>query len=220
MTKYYFRIFQFVVLISLMSSCNQKNNQTIEKSESQLNNQSIIKIINTNDSFLNRWVNYYKENQRDFNIEKFIYLKTKQLNPINSSVFANYEKEFDSIYENFLVYNPNKTKYLDFDSYHWFIDENGELGFSPDQEIDLANLIDKKIQRIDFRGPSQWVEDVFWDNNDTFITLENSYDSIPFIIRYDLKEKQVIIYQYQDTLNFQSQYVKERFKEKGLNYDL
>src|SRR5699024_7941570 len=106
----------------------------------------------------------------------------------------------------------------DIDSYYWQIRENEEeeeeILYNADQEINLIDLKDSTVNRIAFRGPSFTVEDAFWKNENTVVLLEGTYESSPNINVIDLAEKQIYSYSYPDTLNKRSFYVEERIKEK------
>ncbi|AUC78690.1 hypothetical protein CW736_04465 [Nonlabens sp. MB-3u-79] len=78
---------------------------------------------------------------------------------------------FDSIYSKFLVYQNNKEKYVDLDCYHWIANQKGNLKFWPDLKINLVDLKNKSVHRWAFRSPSQWVENIFWQNDSLMVLL-------------------------------------------------
>src|SRR5699024_2646435 len=128
-----------------------------------------------------------------------------------------YEKDFDSIYTDFLIYNPSENKYLDFDSYYWQISEKEdkkEILYNADQEINVIDLKDSTVNRIAFRGPSFTVENAFWKNENTVILLEGTYESSPNINVIDLEENKIYSYSYPDTINKRSHYTEKRIQEK------
>jgi len=98
----------------------------------------------------------------------------------------------------------------------WTIDENGEPSFSPDQEINLVNIENKTVNRIAFRGPSQWIEDAYWNDNSTIVLLENNYEKQPVITIINLKIGLVRNFKYNETLDFETDYTNKRFKQKGI----
>ena len=210
-----------VILFIFFYSCNNlqnKNNQLeISSKTTQLNlNKENLNLEIDSDSILSKWFKYYRKNEPNFSIANFNIAKTDSLRMINGNIFGIFDKEFDKVYTRYLIYNSDKNQYLDFDSYSWTIDENGEPSFSPDQEINLIDIKNKTINRIGFRGPSQWVEDAFWKNDSTIVLLENNYEKQPFITEMDLKNGIVRNFKYKDTLDFETQYTKERFKQKGI----
>ncbi|MFI2742748.1 hypothetical protein ACG2LH_08415 [Zhouia sp. PK063] len=165
------------------------------------------------DSILNKWLEYYKKKEPNFSLADFNHTMTDSLNIINGNVFGIFDRKFNEIYDEFLIYNSDKSQYLDFDSYSWIIDKNGEQSFSPDQEINLIDINKKTVNRIGFRGPSQWVEDAFWKNESTIVLLENNYEKQPLISEIDLKNGIVRTFKYNDTLDFETDYTKQRFKQ-------
>src|SRR5699024_11163243 len=128
------------------------------------------------------WKKYYQSMQEDFDLKKFELVATSDLEIMKGSISAKYEKDFDSIYTDFLIYNPSENKYLDFDSYYWQISEKEdkkEILYNADQEINVIDLKDSTVNRIAFRGPSFTVENAFWKNENTVILLEGTYESSP-----------------------------------------
>lgn len=202
-------------------SCNdsQNKNNHLEKRgeiyQSKPKQEKLNLEINS-DSILNKWFEYYKKREPNFSLANFNLTMTDSLKIINGIVSGIFDREFDEIYNEFLIYNSDKSQYLDFDSYSWSIDENGEQSFSPDQEINLINIENKTVKRIAFRGPSQWVEDAFWKNDSTIFLLENNYEKQPLISEMDLKNGILRTFKYNDTLGFETDYTKERFKQIGI----
>lgn len=168
---------------------------------------------------LSEWVNYYQNLEPDFSLNSFEFKSNDTLVIRQGNVFGNYDKNFDKIYSDFLIYRDDKEQYVDFDSYNWMLNENNKPDFSPDQEINLVDIKNKTVNRIAFRGPSQWVENVFWQNDSTIVFLENNYEKQPTILKLNLKNKSIKTFIYQDTLKFESEYSKLRFKQKGLSYE-
>jgi hypothetical protein len=168
---------------------------------------------------LSEWVNYYQNLEPNFSLNSFEFKSNDTLVIGQGNVFGNFDKNFDKIYSDFLVYRDDRKQYVDFDSYNWMLNENNLLDFSPDQEINLVDIKNKTVNRIAFRGPSQWVENVFWQNDSTIVLLENNYEKQPNILKFNLKNKTIKTFIYRDTLNFESEYSKLRFKQKGLSYE-
>jgi hypothetical protein len=212
-----------LIILILFVSCSEtkkkeQQNQTPETSELKAKPQKLNIIENSNNT-INGWVNYYREIEPSFSLNDFNLQSTDSLTMIQGNIFGNFDQNFDSIYSKFLVYSPDRKQYVDFDSYHWSLDENNEPSFSPDQEIDLINIKNKTVNRIAFRGPSYWVENVFWENDSTIVLLENNYEKQPIVTELNLKSKTVKTFKYRDTLNLESKYSEFRFKEKGLKYE-
>jgi hypothetical protein len=164
---------------------------------------------------LKEWVNYYKNLEPSFSLQSFEFTAMDTLKVIPGNVYASFDADFDRIYSKFLVYQNNKEKYIDFDSYNWTANQNGDLIFSPDQEINLVDLNNKSVQRLAFRGPSQWVENIFWENDSLIVLLENNYERQPVITKIHLRKKSIATFTYHQPLSFDSDYFKLRFKKKG-----
>lgn len=216
------RVYIYVILI-LFVSCNDSNKKEtqiteIEQTEFNVNIQSFDLEKNSN-LILSEWVDYYQKLEPKFSLENFEFKSKDTLNIIQGSVFGNYDTNFDSIYSDFLIYRNDNEKYVDFDSYNWSLDENNQIMFSPDQEINVIDIKNKTVNRIAFRGPSYWVENAFWQNDSTIVLLENNYEKQPYISKIDINKKSVTTFIYRDTLNFNSEYTKLRFEKLGLSYE-
>ena len=216
------RKYIYIILI-LFVSCNESNKKETEsnkilQAESNLKIEHFELKKNSNQK-LSEWVEYYQNMEPNFSLENFEFKSEDTLNIIQGNVFGNYDTNFDSIYSDFLVYRNDKKKYIDFDSYNWTLDETNELIFSPDQEINVVDIKNKTVERLAFRGPSQWVENAFWQNDSMIVLLENNYEKQPNITKIDLKKKSVTSFIYRDTLKFDSEYTKIRFEKLGLSYE-
>ncbi len=79
----------------------------------------------------------------------------------------------DSLAQMFHVYSPDRTKFVDLDTYlEPSRDEQGRLRlyFEPDQEVMLVDLKKKKGLRLLFFGTCCGaVDDAFWVSNDAFV---------------------------------------------------
>lgn len=202
-----------------LNSCNDSKNKNLNESNTNTqleSEQEKLKLDINSDSILTKWVEYYKEKKPSFSLSNFYLITTDSLILIQGTVFGSFDNNFDKVYHNFLIYRLDKKQYLDLDSYNWTIDENGQPSFSPDQEINLIDIENKTVNRIAFRGPSQWVEDAFWKNDSTIVLLENNYEKQPIFTELNLKNKLVRIYKYNETLNLESDYTMLRFKQKGI----
>lgn len=212
----------FIILIFLNSSCISK-----DKKEPNIISERIeistelekLNIDSNSNNTLKDWLNYYQKMEPTFSLEQFDFQFTDTLTITQGNVFGNFDKNFDPIYSDFLVYRTDKKQYVDFDSYQWTLDENKTPLFSPDQEINLIDIENQSVNRIGFRGPFQWVENVFWENDSTIVLLENSGDKQPIITKLNLKSKIIKVFNYKDTLDFDSKYSELRFKEKGIKYE-
>lgn len=204
-----------IVLFTINSSCTctKKNNSAI----SQINSESRkLDLEENSNSTLNTWVSYYRKLKPDFSLSNFELDSEEYSLPNKGTIYGIFDKNFDPIYTDFLIYNSNKNQYLDFDSFNWSLDESGNPSFSVDQEINLVNIKEQTISRIAYYGPSQWVEDAFWKNDSIIFLLENSPEKQLRITKINLNSNLFITFKYIDTLTFNSNYTKIRFNTKGI----
>jgi hypothetical protein len=215
-------IYIFAVLI-LLFSCSQLKEKKEQKQFSKTTDlETLSEKLNlgaNSDKTFEDWINYYKTIEQTFSLNLFDFQSVDSLIFIQGNVLGSFDNNFDSIYSDFLVYRSDKKQYVDFDSYQWTLDENKKPSFSPDQEINLIDTENQTVKRIGFRGPSQWVENAFWENDSTIVLLENSYEKHPLISKIDLKNKIIRTFKYRNSLSFESQYSELRFRKKGLKYE-
>jgi hypothetical protein len=214
------------ILISLtfFSLCTEqeKRNESkliLEKIESKEPEFTPVRLIidNTANEILMDWSNYYNTLDSSFSLENFFLEHTDTLFFIPGNVFGIFDKEFDRIYNDFIVFSPDKKKYIDFDSYQMTIDKNNNPISSPDQEINLVDVNKKTVLRIGFNGPSQWVDNAFWENDTIVVLLENSSEKELRVSKIDIVNKYRLTYKYFDTLSVNSSYPEIRLSSKGLN---
>ncbi|HHC78938.1 MAG TPA: hypothetical protein ENK46_03585 [Flavobacteriia bacterium] len=207
----------FLIILFFLSSCSLKKTNN-ENTKAITGNDKKIKLNlkKDADTILKNWVAYYKQKESAFSLKNFMYKNSDTLIVMQGTVIGNFDKNFDSIYTNFIVFNHDKNKYIDFDSYNWALGEHQKPLFSPDQEIDLVDLKSQTVNRIAFRGPLQWVEAVFWENDSTVVLLENSADKYPIITKLELYGKKIKTFKYLDSLKFESNYFQLRLRKKGI----
>jgi len=166
---------------------------------------------------LQRWLNFYQQENPDLKLENFEFLESKKLETMKGTVSGIFDPEFDSVYLSFLIYNPSKTMYLDLDSYHWTLDKDGNALFEAGQEIDLVNLKDKTVTRVAFFGPPYWAEDAFWVTDSAFVLLQNSDRNEAGFQLFNLKENSVSTYSYSEPLKIRDEFYNDfRLKNKGI----
>lgn len=211
-------VFSLMTVIFL-GSCGGTGEKRDSLAESESLKRFEYKRLNLSidsDSTLAQWVNYHKEKNPDFSLADFEWRSTDSLMMMPGHVLGNFDVGFDTMYADLLIYNSSRNLYLDFDSYTWSLDDNGKPSFAADQEINVIDIKGKTVNRIGFNGPSHWVEDGFWSDDSTIVLLQNDYEKRPEIIRIRLHDRKKDVYQYVDTLKFQSQYSQFRFKKKGI----
>ena len=197
-------------------SCEQKNTpaenlkKMEEKKEFSPNSGPLEEISSTD------WFQYYKSLNSNFQAERFQLQTTSKINYQSSNVITVNQKDFDKVYLPFQIYNKSKTQYLDLDSYQWFLMEDGTAGFEADQQVALVNISNNKAKQIAFFGPSYWIEDAYWKGDSAVVLLGNSYDRVPFVMKYNFDKNTVQNYQYTDTLQFKTNYSNIRLNKKGI----
>ncbi len=212
--KYY-----LFLLIALLLSCEQKkkvvSEPITEKEKTKISDSSELK--DSEDS--HPWFQFYQKENPDFKNKSFELGETNLINYQKTSVVIMNEKGFNEIYKPFFIFNPSKTKYLDFDSYQWFLLKDGSAGFEADQQVVLVDLKKKEAKQIAFFGPSFWIEDAYWKGDSVAVLLGNTYEKVPFKMKYNFKNNTVTNYKYTDTLKFETSYSKFRLKSKGIKVD-
>jgi len=212
-----------LIIIFIFCSCkaqvrnNVSNSKMLSLSESIIDTNVLI-IKNTSSEILKEWTNYYKMLDSNFLLNNFRFEYSDTLIFSEGNVFGVYDEAYNNLYNNFIVYSPNQNKYIDFDSYQWFLDKNHTAIFSPDQEVNLIDVNAKTVFRIEFYGTLNWVENGFWDNDTTIILLENSSENLLRLTVIDLMKRNKKIYKYKNSLNVKSNYSQERLRNKGVKY--
>ncbi len=204
----------YLLFIISVVSCQTKGEKSKTTTTAKVGVEK-LQLKTASNSTLAEWVEYYQLTNPQFKLSDFEKKETVALSYEKGDVFGTFDKEFDPLYEAFFVYSLSMNKYIDFDSYSWFVDENGDYGAEPDQSINLVDLKKKTVQRIGFRGPSQWVEDAFWKTEYVVILLENTDENQPVITEIDFENNKVTHYSYPGKLKGTTQYSQKRFERKS-----
>lgn len=210
-----------LILISLLLifSCNQKEKYSaipIKKEQKSV----IGKESQPHKLLYNQpWFNFYRQENPDFNPELFQLKQTAPISYQESSVTVMNEKGFNEVYKPFLIFNESKTKYIDFDSYQWFLEPDDTVGFEADQQVVLVDYKNKTARQIAFFGPSFWIEDAFWKGDSVAVLLGNTYEQVPFMMKYNFDKNEVQNFQYPDTLKVETSYSKIRLRKNGIKTD-
>lgn len=208
-----------ITLLLLFFACDKKV-KTISASNSKTS-----KVENPAESkvyeilYNHTWFQYYQKENPAFKFENF---QLKEAYPIvyqKSSVTIMNEKDFNEIYTPFFIFNESKRKYVDFDSYQWFPASDGYAEFEADQQVVLVDMKKKEARQIAFFGPSYWIEDAYWKGDSAVVLLGNSYEKVPFILKYNFEKNIVQNFQYPDTLKIETTYSKMRLRSKGIKVD-
>lgn len=210
--------FIFLILL-LVFSCDKKEkiNPGQNTESREVENSAELKV--TDSLYTHPWFQYYQKDNPTFNPENFQLKQTSPISYQESSVIIMNKKGFNEIYKPFFVFNNSKTKYLDFDSYQWTLMPDGSAGFEADQQVNLVDFKKKEAKQIAFFGPSYWIEDAYWKGDSVAVVLGNSYDKVPFIMKYNFNKNEVKNYEYPDTLKIKTPYSKFRLRNKGIKVE-
>ncbi|MBT32625.1 MAG: hypothetical protein CMO01_23430 [Thalassobius sp.] len=204
-------------LAVLMFACVKEQDESLQKRENEASVSEKVDFKKIDNDRLKEWSDYYQTLDASFDLAKFQFQNLDTIRYIQGNVVGTFDASFNEIYKDFLIYSPDKKKYLDIDSYYWQ-EENGKALFSPDQEINLVDLEKETVTRVDFNGPSLIVESAFWIDNQTFFLLENSAEDgpSPFIAEFDLANDLIKYYQYADSVHIESKFTENKLKKKGI----
>lgn len=206
------RLTSFLASSLLFCACTTEPAAPVKEPEKPAT-RPVSADLTADDPNWNDWISYYRSKKADFGPQKFRAEDTGRMERLPGMAKGTFDPEFDPIYEPFLIWSPDKTKYVDIDSYSWEFTDGKVQPFGPDQEIDLVDVRKKTVQRIAFRGPSQTVENVAWKDNNTLLLLENSPDSGPSVTRIDLRSGRTYTYVYTDPIRSRSGYSDHRFEK-------
>lgn len=193
----------------IMMSCTNRSNEKAEKVDSI----EYLSELSQHEKF-QQWVDYYKQFDSQFSWEKFEKREIDSLEILPGSVTPIWHPAFEQYYQPLLIFSPDSTRYLDIDSYLWFvIDKNSpnpEIGYSPDQEVNLVIFEDSTVNRIAFRGPSQRVEDAVWLDKQAVALLENNEEGRPMVSIIELNHQTVQYYEFPDSVTTAKGYWNNR----------
>jgi len=165
------------------------------------------------------WLAYYQAQDSTFSLDRFEFESIDTLRFMQGSVKGSFDEGYDPIYNDFIVLNTAKDQYIDFDSYQWSVGKHKTAQFSPDQEINWVDVNKKTVTRIGFLGPSQWVENAFWENKSTIVLLENTDENVLRIIKIDLNRKIATTFKYRCLGRSKFRYGTMRMMKKKLTVE-
>lgn len=205
------KLFSLIILLTVLA-CSEKEVQktsNIPQTEvSQTTKTTSVAEANKFES----WVEFYKNDNPEFSLEGFKPIENQPFNLHPTSTPASFDGNFNKYYKRFLIYSPDKSKYIDIDSYNWAVAADGNISFEADQEIVLVDLNSKTKNRIAYFGPSYRIEDGYWKNNNEAVLLGNSNVNSPFYIELDFTKNKSQYFQYQDTLKSKSKFREFRLE--------
>lgn len=213
---------KYLLTFLFLVSCSNKTNEnangiTTKNPETQLQQQ--LTFANKKHPTLEKWLSFYKKQDSTFNESNFLFSQSTITESIPGTIYGTFDKEFDPVYLEFLLYRKDKKQYIDIDSYNWTLDSENKIGFEPDQEINWVDVERKTVKRIAFRGSSDWVEDAYWENDSIIFLLENNYNNYPKITKVNLITGENKQYTYKNSLALISTYTKERLGNKGIKFE-
>ncbi len=209
-----------IFILLSVAACTDKNPPSTV-SDSNVDSLRLVQTDSAKIPALNLslWIEFYQKENPDFSFDCFEPENTAEMQRMATHHITAKDSAFNKIYQPFLLFNSDQTKYIDFDSYQWQPDEKGNISFEADQKIVLVDLQKNSAEQIGFYGPSYFIEEGFWKNSDEVVLLGNSSDKVPFYTLYNLKKNQVEFFQYPDTLRISNFYFKERMKSHGLSVE-
>lgn len=209
MKKYTFLL---LILFSCEKTADKKNEAVHDQKPAAVEE---IPAIIPKKSAMEQWHQFYKKQDHSFQVEKFAAEPKSTINYQSDESAILGERDFNRIYQPFLIFSPDKSQYLDFDSYHWVLID-GNASFEADQKVVVVDMKKKISQQIAFFGPSFRIEEAYWKNNHQAVLFGNTYEKVPFYIEYDFKENTQQFFHYPDTLNTEKVYSDFRLESKGI----
>jgi hypothetical protein len=176
--------FQILLYLTFLFSCTDQKQETASAASSKKVKE--FPFFQDQDETFRKWNDYHLDHNSGFQNMGFTVSKPIKTEFTRGTIYATFDKEFDKTYLPFLVYSPNKEKYIDFNSYHWTL-VDGEPQFEIDQEINLADIKHKTVLRIAFCGSEELVEDVYWQDDQTVVLLKMTNGNTPQVTIIDLK---------------------------------
>lgn len=206
-----------ILLLLILFSCSEKQKPSNAASTPQSSGTIIKeKKVEKPDSALIAWFEFYYKENPGFDADKFVQTSSSAITYSPSPVAILNSKGFNEIYKPFFVFNKSGTKYIDFDSYQWFVAKDGSASFEADQQVALVDLKEKTALQIAFFGPSYRIEEAFWKGDSTAVLLGNSYEKVPFMMKFNFQKNTVQHFQYSDTLKFERPYSQMRLQKFGI----
>jgi len=215
-------IIYILLLLILFSSCSKdevKSSSRIAIKTVSFTIKPKIKVPSIESSaVLTDWMEYYQSFDPTISLDSFSLEGMRYGNFIPGNIFGNFDERYDDIYDSFIIYSPNGNKYIDFDSYQWHIDEDENIINSIDQEVNLVDIENETVTRIDFNGPTVWVENAYWKNDSIVVLLENSFENILRINEVNIISEEVYVFRNYISIFIESEYWRLRLKKKGLKF--
>lgn len=201
-----------IAFLALLFSCS--DNRSIPENDNSSELGKGIPFFSDQHATFRKWNTYHVSRGSGFQNMDFLFLKPVKTAFTKGTIYGTFDQEFDETYRPFLVYNPNKEQYIDFNSYHWTL-VNGEPQFEIDQEINWVDTKHKTVKRIAFCGSEEVVEDVYWKDDNTVVLLKMIGGNTPEITIIDLNQQTSTGYVSTRKSDSLSEYYKRRIR-KGI----
>ena len=106
----------------LLFSCTDRKKQI--EVENQSTFKEDVEVSSFQNPTLHNWEKYYQtEIDSLFSLEYFVFESKSDISKMKGTVYGIFDEQFNSIYTDFLIYSPDKKKYIDIDSYQWSVDK-------------------------------------------------------------------------------------------------
>ncbi|MDR2955797.1 MAG: hypothetical protein LBV43_12020 [Prevotella sp.] len=193
----------FISSILLFTACNNKNKVNPENQSGE--NMALADTIPLNiDSELagkikpviGKWLEYYHLDINEFSLSDKKKLNLEQLkNDTTYPYYGKFEKKDDVYIPALHDYSPDKKKYINLlAASNVSLESDGKYhytGSDDNQQLGLFNLEEKSYVMFSFRGINEFVDAVFWIDNDTFVLVGYNTLEAPgyyYLEMYDLKK--------------------------------
>ena len=206
--------FQILLFLTFLFSCTDQKQETEPAALSKKVKE--FPFFQHEKETFRQWNNYHRSHGSGFQNMDFTKSRPIKTEFTKGTIYATFDKEFDKTYLPFLVYSPNKEKYIDFNSYHWTL-VDGEPQFEIDQEINLVDTKQKTVKRIAFCGSEELVEDVYWQDENTVVLLKMIDGNRAKITSVDLKTETSKSYTSIHKSDSPSDYFKTRISNRLKN---
>ncbi len=207
---------KYAFILIILFSCQEKTETKTNSVPEQKPATSVEATVPVpEETAQQKWQDFYQRQDPSFQPEKFIAQPKSEINYRDDESPILPDQDFNRIYQPFLVFSPDRSQYIDFDSYHWQL-YDGNASFEADQKAVLVNMNSKTSRQIAFFGPSYRIEEAYWKNNHQAVLLGNTYEKVPFFIEYDFIENTQQFFQYSDTLKTDETYGDFRLESKGI----
>ena len=155
-----------------------------------------------------RFSKYESSQNRPVDWSKFRMVTSSQDDSLMVTTFQP-EKSFYEMYGRMLKYSPDRSMFIDIDSYNIEIQKNRKgqslpIEKGPDSEVSLIDIGNNKKTRLVFLGPGNGIEDAGWiDNSNVLLIGYHETDTTKarkaVIWRYHIPTETFHLYESSDT---------------------